>query len=330
MIYSTNQEPRIHASAQHPADGKYLNNDLHALEKQNPEDKSTASPLTFLSPTSEPIAPLHSQRQTRIMSILNFTPDSFSDGGSHTPSNPSASFTPSLLANSDIIDIGGESTRPGSSPVTPEEELKRILPAIQYAASVISPTQSISVDTYHASVADEALKAGAHIINDISAGRLDKDMFVVVAKHNATIILGHSRGTPQTMMDPQHLEYGPNVWKTVHNELLWQARNAQKAGIPPWRIILDPGLGFSKTYEQNLELMRDLFRLRKCPPFHTYAWCVGLSRKKFVQMLAGDAEKVGEANKVALMASIAGGADIIRVHEPEEAKFMARVMDQLH
>lgn len=116
----------------------------------------------------------------------------------------------------------------------------------------------------------------------------------------------------------------------MHNELLWQARNAQKAGIPPWRIILDPGLGFSKTYEQNLELMRDLFRLRKCPPFHTYAWCVGLSRKKFVQMLAGDAEKVGEANKVALMASIAGGADIIRVHEPEEAKFMARVMDQLH
>jgi len=265
------------------------------------------------------------------MSILNLTPDSFSDGGIHSPSNTDylrATISMMISTGARVIDIGGESTRPGSTPITLEEEISRIIPGVKIAAELCASNNGVvSVDTYHASVASEALKAGAHMINDISGGLLDPAMLSTVAQHNASIVLMHTRGTPQTMFsDPDLLDYGTDIVATVASELCARVDAAQKAGIPRWRILVDPGFGFAKTYEQNVELLNRLDELRSEPGLAGLPWVVGVSRKRFVRGMAGydpATHRSEESVKVlaekgtvmALKQAVKVGSEVLRVHD---------------
>jgi 2-amino-4-hydroxy-6-hydroxymethyldihydropteridine diphosphokinase/dihydropteroate synthase len=330
---------RLIPSEKHPTGGVGMTfqHYLDKLDEKDPQAKTHITPLTFLSDKSEPLTPLLDSRRTQIMSILNFTPDSFWDGGKHDPQNPNATFTKEQLSNTDIFDIGGESTRPGSCKVSTDEELSRVLPAITYASTAISPSQAISIDTYHAAIASAALDAGAHIVNDISAGRLDNGIFRVVAQHDATVVLMHSRGTPQTMMDKDSLDYGDDLLGVVAAELAERVALAEEAGVRRWRIVLDPGFGFAKSFEQNIALLRGLGTLRQINPgLNGLPWLIGLSRKSFVRRIAETSTTAGSSDISSLlsfsnaafqMAAIHGGADIIRVHDPVEAKMLVRVAD---
>jgi dihydropteroate synthase len=303
------------------------------------EKLSSLSPLTFLRDNSA-IQALNPNRSTLIMSILNMTPDSFSDGGKHHAQSIESTISKMLQDGADILDIGGESTRPGSIPVSPEEELSRILPAIQSASEVIAQeSKCISIDTYRASVAAAAIDNGAHIINDISGGTLDPSILRLVGERNIPIILGHLRGTPQTMTRPENTQYTGSVAETVSKELSLRLKAAEDAGIRRWRILLDPGFGFSKNYASNVELLRDFHLLPKAN-LKGSPWVAGLSRKRFVRKLAGepDAESTDmrknswwmeKGTDGALMAAIHGGADIIRVHNVMQGKALATIGDTL-
>ena len=258
------------------------------------------------------------------MAILNLTPDSFSDGGLHSTADPQLilksmrSYTTQHYPVT-ILDIGGQSTRPHAPPVSPDEELSRILPTIKaIRADPSFQTMAISVDTYRASVAAEAVKAGADIINDVSAGQLDPDMLPTIARLGCTCVLMHMRGTPQTMNTLT--SYPDGVINGVGNEILERVRDAEKAGIRRWRIMLDPGIGFAKTQAQNLEILRRFSELRDFEGLRGFPWVVGASRKGFIGKITGlpDAKerKWGTATTVA--AAIQGGADVVRVHDVRE------------
>jgi 2-amino-4-hydroxy-6-hydroxymethyldihydropteridine diphosphokinase/dihydropteroate synthase len=311
----------------HPS-GSSFSSALTHLDTSSPSSKALATPLTFLSPTHAPLTPLLPDRRTDIMSILNFTPDSFSDGGTHSPSDPSSSFSPALLAASDIIDIGGQSTRPGAPLISPAEEAARILPAITHAAS-LSGGPVISVDTFRASVAEEALKAGAHCINDISAGRLDPAILPVVAKYGASIILTHSRGVPQDMLSPEHTRYAPDLISAVAVELVAAVAAAEAAGVRRWKILLDPGFGFAKTFEQNVMLLRGLKQLREVPELQGLPWVIGTSRKRMVRKLSEPERLVDVSDVAVAMAAVEGGADVLRVHDPAMGRVVGRVGDSV-
>lgn len=268
------------------------------------------------------------------MAILNLTPDSFSDGGKHSASDMSyiTETVRSFIAHgATIIDIGGESTRPGSTPVGAEEEIARVVPAIEHIRKNIPEASAIaiSVDTYRASVAEAACAAGADIINDISAGLLDPDMFSTAARIGKSIILMHTRGTPQTMTTLA--EYPAGVIPEVGTELRARVAAAEEAGIRRWRIILDPGLGFAKNQPHDLEILRDLPLLRAFEGLTDLPWLIGPSRKRFIGHLTGvktPRERVwGTAATVS--ASIAGGADIVRVHDVKEMWQVAKVADAI-
>jgi 2-amino-4-hydroxy-6-hydroxymethyldihydropteridine diphosphokinase/dihydropteroate synthase len=302
---------------------------LNRLLAQDPDEEHPLS-LTYASSTF-PISPATVGSKSLTMAILNLTPDSFSDGGLHSPSN--RSYLTSTIKNminsgASIIDIGGESTRPGSLPIGAEEEIARILPAVRIAAEQAHWNSAIvSVDTYRAAVADTALRAGADMINDISAGALDPDMLSTVAKHGKSIVLMHTRGTPQNMFsDPSLLDYGSDIVATVTAELLVRVEAAQAAGIPRWRILVDPGFGFAKTYEQNVELLDRLSELRNHSGLKGLPWVIGVSRKRFVRGMAGydpETHKSEESIKVfaeqgtvmALKKVVKGGAEVLRVHD---------------
>jgi 2-amino-4-hydroxy-6-hydroxymethyldihydropteridine diphosphokinase / dihydropteroate synthase len=295
------------------------------------------SPLTFLHPSAPPLSPLSPTKKPLIMSILNMTPDSFSDGGLHNTLDKAGltcTISDMFSSGADIIDIGGESTRPGSTPLSPAEELARVLPAISIASDIISeryPGKTISIDTYHATTASAALDAGANIINDISGGLLDPAILTVASRRNAPIILGHIRGTPQTMTLPQHTAYSTSDSTTIPdiiaNELAQRLRAAQLSGIRRWRTLLDPGFGFAKTYPTNLALLTRFSQLRDVAEMRGIPWTVGLSRKRFVQRLANGGRPVSdllEAEKKRLMEQgtaealakvVSAGADVIRVHD---------------
>lgn len=289
------------------------------------------SPMTPLAPSIPSITADYSSRDTRIMSIVNLTPDSFSDGGQHFNTSSSAlteTIKSHIAAGATILDLGGQSTRPGAPQVSSSEELSRILPAIQVMLSLPEAKNvAISVDTYRADVAQEAIKAGAHIVNDVSAGLMDDSMLPTVAKLGCTVCLMHMRGTPETMNKLTH--YPDGVVETVGRELLERVRAAEAAGIRRWRIILDPGIGFAKTQEQNLELLRRLGELRRFPGLQGFPWLVGTSRKAFVGRITGvtkaSERKWGTA--AAVTAAIQGGADIVRVHDVEEMGQVAKMAD---
>ena len=235
-----------------------------------------------------------------------------------------------IKSGATIIDIGGQSTRPNAANVSPAQELERVLPAIRHIRSMPEAKHTaISVDTFYASVAEAAVAAGADIVNDVTAGEADPLMLETVAKLQKTIILMHMRGTPKTMN--KLTIYPDGVVNGVATELSERVKAAKTAGIRPWRIILDPGIGFAKTQGQNLELLRRLGDLRAFKGFENYPWLVGTSRKGFIGKITGvkNAHDRAWGTAAAVTASIMGGADISRVHDVAEMVQVAEMADAI-
>ncbi|CAD0098068.1 unnamed protein product [Aureobasidium mustum] len=250
------------------------------------------------------------------MSILNTTPDSFSDGGLNSPTDETAlreTIRSQIRAGATIIDIGGQSSRPNAPDVTAEEEIQRVLPAIKVIRSLPEASDvCISIDTYRATVAETAIKAGAHIINDISGGLLDADMLPTVGRLGCTVCLMHMRGTPATMTSAENCSYPNGLIPTIAKELLDRVKAAEEAGIRRWRIVLDPGIGFAKTTEQNLEILRRMGELRSWPGLVGFPWLLGSSRKGFVGKITGvkDAKERTWGTAATVAAAVQGGADV--------------------
>src|SRR5215207_1882214 len=280
--------------------------------------------------------------RTYVMGILNVTPDSFSGDGLFPPlpvgegqgegELRTLQQAREFLANgADILDVGGESTRPGSEPVSVDEELERVLPAIQ-AISREFPNVLISIDTYKARVAEEAFKAGAHILNDVWGLRADPELAAIAARHKAPVILMHNRSNLASVEVRAQLgnayigsQY-QNLIEDVKRELLLSVGLAKKAGIEESHIILDPGIGFGKTRQHNLELINRLDQIRALG----YPVLLGPSRKSFIGFtldLPADQRLEGTAATVAI--GIARGADIIRVHDVKEMARVAKMTDAI-
>jgi dihydropteroate synthase len=281
------------------------------------------------------IRALENTRPTHIMSILNTTPDSFSDGGDNLPTDEIAlrkTISSHIRAGATIIDIGGQSSRPNAADVTAEEEIQRVLPAIKIIKSLPEGFNTcISVDTYRASVARKAIEAGAHIINDISGGLLDADMLSTVGRLGCTVCLMHMRGTPATMTSAENCSYPDGLIPTIAKELLDRVRAAEKAGIRRWRIVLDPGIGFAKTTEQNLEILRRMSELRSWPGLVGFPWLLGSSRKGFIGKITGvkDAKERTWGTAATVAAAVQGGADMVRVHDVAEMSRVTKMSDAI-
>ncbi|MFN8233021.1 MAG: dihydropteroate synthase [Actinomycetota bacterium] len=260
-------------------------------------------------------------RRTLVMGVVNVTPDSFSDGGAFLDPRVAIEHGVRLVADgADLLDVGGESTRPGSDPTGVEDEIDRVLPVI--AGLVERVDAPVSVDTRKAAVAAAALGAGAAIVNDISAGA-DPEMFDLVADRGAGMILMHMKGEPKTMQaDPTY----DDVVGEVRSFLEGRLRSAVAAGIERDRLCIDPGIGFGKTLEHNLELLRGLASLRQVGS----ALMVGPSRKGFIGALtdteAGDRVE-GTAGAVAWCA--AQGVDLVRAHDVRAMVRVVRVVDAI-
>lgn len=264
------------------------------------------------------------------MAILNITPDSFSDGGMHTPDSLRDTVMAYVRGGATIFDIGGQSTAPGTLEVSAQEEMDRVLPVIELIRSLPETRNvAISIDTYRASVAEAAVKAGADIINDVSAGLMDPDMFPTMARLGKTVCLMHMRGNPSTMSKLN--EYPDGLIPTIARELLERVAAAEAAGVRRWRIILDPGLGFAKLGEQNLQLLRHFDELRSWPGLEGLPWLVGSSRKSFIGKVTGVPKPMdrvfGTAATVA--AAVQGGADIVRVHDVVEMGQVVKMADAI-
>lgn len=258
--------------------------------------------------------------RTHIMGILNVTPDSFSDGGRYMQVDEAVEHALTLTAEgADFIDIGGESTRPGSEPVSVKEEIRRVLPVIESLSKKIDIP--ISVDTYKSEVADAALKAGAVIVNDISAMTFDSNMASVVANHSASVVLMHIKGAPKTMQEKPTYK---NVTLEIKEFLETRSMVAQKAGIR--QILIDPGIGFGKTFEHNIQLIQELNSFISLG----YPLLIGPSRKSFLgTILQVPADERLEGTSAVVTASIMKGANIIRVHDVKAMKKVAMVSDVL-
>ena len=262
-------------------------------------------------------------KRTYIMGVLNVTPDSFYDKGRFFDTERTVGHAIDMAADgADIIDVGGESTRPGAEDVSAEEESRRVMPVVEAISK--KSAVSISVDTRKARVAEEALENGASIINDVSALRHDSKMAGVIAKHGATVILMHMKGSPKDMqINPV---YG-DVVKEIISSLKESIGIAENAGIAKDKIIIDPGIGFGKTAEHNLEILRRLDELKvlNCPI------CVGTSRKSFIgKVLGPDSPDDRLAGTLATCTlAVMNGAKILRVHDVKEACQAARVTDAI-
>jgi 2-amino-4-hydroxy-6-hydroxymethyldihydropteridine diphosphokinase/dihydropteroate synthase len=303
------------------------------LIQDNLNELPLGEPLSSMTPLSAKagsLTPLANKRKTHVMGILNLTPDSFSDGGRHDWDNLAQTIVNMVKNGTSIIDIGGQSTAPGRPEVSAEEEASRVVPAVELIRSIPEAREvAISIDTYRASVAEQAIASGADIINDVSAGMLDPDMLYTVARLQKTICLMHMRGTPQTMT--KLTSYPEGLIPTLASELLSRVAAAEEAGIRRWRMILDPGIGFAKTGEQNLEILRRLEELRYWPGLEGLPWLVGSSRKTFVGKITGVTEPAqrtwGTAATVA--AAVQGGADVVRVHDTAEMGMVAKMADAI-
>jgi dihydropteroate synthase len=257
--------------------------------------------------------------KTYIMGILNVTPDSFSDGGRYFDKSAAIKRAIQMSEDgADIIDIGGESTRPGSQPLAIEEELRRTLPVIEALTKEINIP--ISIDTYKSEVAKRALDAGAAMVNDISGLRFDPEMPKVISAYKVPVVIMHIKGLPKDMQkNPVYEALIPEIMNYLREGI----RSAKESGIAEDMIIIDPGIGFGKTFEHNLEIINNLynFTLLEKPVL------VGLSRKAFIGKILGDApagERV-EGTAAAIAISITNGADIIRVHDVKEMVKVAKV-----
>ncbi|MEH2403217.1 dihydropteroate synthase [Nostoc sp.] len=262
-------------------------------------------------------------QRTYLMGILNVTPDSFSDGGEFNTTSAALIQAQALVAAGvDIIDVGGQSTRPGAKQITLAQELDRVLSVLQVLRPEISVP--ISVDTTRAAVARASVEAGADIINDISGGTFDLEMLPTVAELSVPIILMHIRGTPQTMQ--QQTDY-QDLLGEIYSFLARQIGVATVAGIERDKIIIDPGIGFAKNYEQNLEIFHGLRSLASlnCPIL------VGVSRKSFIGRILNQPDPKARVwgTAAACCAAIFNGADILRVHDVQEMREVSLVADAL-
>lgn len=257
------------------------------------------------------------------MGILNVTPDSFSDGGRYFDKASAIRRAYEMVEEgADIIDVGGESTRPGSEPVPLQEEIDRTIPVIEEISKKIKVP--VSIDTYKAEVARRALDAGASIVNDISGLRFDPEMPKVVSQYKVPVVIMHIKGMPKDMQaNPIYEALIPEITDYFRESI----RLAVESGITEDKIIIDPGIGFGKTFDHNLEIIKNLreFTLLEKPLL------VGVSRKAFIGKILGDApvsERL-EGSEAAAAISILNGANIIRVHDVKEMKKVALVADAI-
>ncbi len=261
--------------------------------------------------------------RTHIMGILNITPDSFSDGNRYFEFDRAIQRAIELESEgADIIDIGGESTRPGSEPVPVEEELRRVIPVIKELSKIL--TVPISIDTYKAKVAESAIEAGASIVNDISGLGFDPDMKRVIRDYKVPVVIMHIKGTPKDMQkNPQY----ESVIYEIIEYLRVRIMLATESGIHEDMIIIDPGIGFGKTPEHNLEIIRGLeeFKSLKKPIL------IGPSRKSFIGRILDDAPPMErlEGTLSAIAISVFNGANIVRVHDVKETLKVVRVADSI-
>mgnify|MGYP001378837515 FL=1 len=266
---------------------------------------------------------LNPKREKLVMGIVNVTPDSFSDGGKFFSPEVAISHASKLIAQgADIIDIGGESTRPGAEAVSETEELKRVIPVIE-KVRIDNPTILISIDTTKASVAKYAVEAGADIINDVSGLSFDNNMTVTVESLNVPIVIMHMKGNPQNMqLNPKY--------KDIVNEILdffkTKIKIAIQSGINRSMIILDPGIGFGKTVDHNFELLSRLneFNVLELPIM------IGPSRKSFIGItLDLPPEDRVEGTAAAVSAGVMNGASIVRVHDVKSMKRVVKIIEKV-
>jgi len=257
------------------------------------------------------------------MGVLNVTPDSFSDGGKYYDKRRAVEGAALMAAEgADIIDVGGESTRPGARDIGAEEEASRVIPVIETISKRLGV--KISVDTRKARVAEAAMKAGASIINDISGLRYDPEMARVAARYGATVIVMHSKGSPRDMQNAPR--YGDLIGE-IRSGLRQSIRIARAAGVDEKKIIIDPGIGFGKTVRHNLEILKRLGELKSLGrPI-----CIGTSRKSFIGKILNIREANGRlAGTIATcVAAIINGADILRVHDVKAAAEAAAMTDSI-
>lgn len=257
--------------------------------------------------------------RTLIMGVLNVTPDSFSDGGQFLDARSALEHAFQMeRSGADLLDIGGESTRPGSQGVSAQQELERVLPVLNQLRGRLKIP--ISIDTQKAAVAEAAVNAGAEIINDVSALRSDLELAKVARRHRLPMILMHMRGAPRTM---QHGPFARDVMRGLREALT----RAKRFGITKSQIILDPGIGFGKNYAQNFELLARLPELARLG----YPLLVGTSRKAFIGHALGGvaAEQRIWGTAATVAASILGGAHIVRVHDVAEMAQVAKIADSI-
>ncbi len=261
-------------------------------------------------------------KRTLLMGILNVTPDSFSDGGLFFDRQRAVSHGVRMVEEgADMIDIGGESTRPGSKPLELEEELRRVIPVIKSLADEVNVP--ISIDTYKSAVAQKAIEAGAEMINDISGLNFDPSLAEVAAKEDMPIVLMHIRGTPETMQKDIHYD---SLFSEILQYLKDSIQRAESAGLDPHQIIVDPGIGFGKTAEDNLLIIRNLseFRILGKPIL------LGTSRKSFIgEILNAEVEERLEGTLSSIAAGVLHGANIIRSHDVLQARKAIAVADAI-
>ena len=249
--------------------------------------------------------------ETLVMAILNVTPDSFSDGGDFFSIDAALRQAERLIAEgADILDVGGESTRPNSARVSTEEEIRRVAPVIEAVCSRFNIP--VSIDTSKFEVAESAVNAGAEIINDVSGLRFDERIAGVAAKHKTALVLMHLRGTFETMHRQEPVS---DILREVAEGFHWSIEKAKTFGVQIEQIALDVGIGFGKTFEQNLELIGKLDKLVK--EFPEFPMLVGASRKSFIGKILGDYAPIERINGSLAGAAIAvwNGANIVRVHD---------------
>ena len=257
------------------------------------------------------------------MGILNVTPDSFSDGGLYSNHEEAIVRGKQLeQEGADIIDIGGESTRPGSQAISEQDEMRRVIPVIESLVRTVSVP--ISIDTYHANMASRALEAGAQIVNDISGFRFDEGMPLAVKTSGAGVVLMHSRGGRETLHRQGRMD---DPIREVMEGLAASAGRAREAGIPVEAIVIDPGIGFGKTADESLKILKDLKVFTKME----YPLLVGASRKSFIRSIgtAATTEAHDWGTAATNVAAILNGAHIIRVHDVRAARVLADMTDRI-
>jgi dihydropteroate synthase len=294
--------------------------DLHPLGQSIKETLKNISKTHYSIRCQKRILPLG--KRTLLMGVLNVTPDSFSDGGLFFDKEKAISHALRMVeGGADIIDIGGESTRPGSKPLEIEEELRRVIPVIESLAKEVDVP--LSIDTYKSTVAQRAIEAGAEIINDISGLHFDPSLAKVAAKNDTPLILMHIRGTPETMQKGVHYD---SLFSEILQCLKESIQRAESTGLDPRQIIIDPGIGFGKTAEDNLLIIKNLYEFRILgKPI-----LLGTSRKSFIGKILNT--EVGdrlEGTLSSIAIGVLNGAHIIRSHDVLQAKKAIAVADAI-